>query len=65
MKTYPIPGPLLQVVVNYLQRQPWGEVDEILKAIGEIARSVDFPVPKTNGSEDKIRERDERALAAS
>ena len=53
-KTYPIPQQLLQVIVNYLQRQPWGEVNNMLQEIGGIARAVDEAPPqqaKENGKD--------------
>jgi hypothetical protein len=41
MKTYPIPQPLLQVIVNYLQTKPWAEVNGILAEIQQIAATID------------------------
>jgi hypothetical protein len=36
MKNYPVPAQLLQEIANYLQRQPWVEVNNFLAAIQQI-----------------------------
>jgi hypothetical protein len=59
MKTYPIPGPLLQAIVNYLQKRPWEEVNEMLVQISQIGREVDNPSPPpslpSNGKGEELR----------
>jgi hypothetical protein len=53
MKTYPIPGPLLQDIVNYLEGQPWRQVTHLLAAIREIAVATDQPqLPRVNGGDE-------------
>jgi hypothetical protein len=55
MKTYPIPAPLLQEIANYLQRQPWLEVNNFLAAIQKIVIEIDQPhLAKVNGKEDNL-----------
>jgi hypothetical protein len=52
MKTYPIQFQLLQRIVNYLEQQPWGQVNHLLQEIGEVARAVDdLPQSKENGKD--------------
>ena len=55
MKTYPIPGPLLQSIVNYLETKPWIEVNQMLIAVGQIAREIDTAVPAGNGKGEELR----------
>jgi hypothetical protein len=51
-KAYPIPAQLLQAIVNYLQLQPWKDVNGLLQEISGIARVVDeMPQPKENGKD--------------
>ncbi len=59
-RTYPIPAPLLQTIINYLQMRPWQEVNQMLAEIHRIATMVDTPgplppneVPKANGKGDE------------
>ena len=53
MKTYPIPGPLMQDIVNYLELQPWRQVNNLLAAIRDVAVATDAPqLPKVNGGDE-------------
>jgi hypothetical protein len=55
MKTYPIPAPLLQVIVNFLQKQPWIEVNDILGGVNAVVLQTDqpqAPLSKPNGGDE-------------
>jgi hypothetical protein len=54
MKTYPIPIALFQDIVNYLQRQPWQDVNPLLVEISKFVASIDAPpqIPKVNGGDE-------------
>jgi len=52
MKTYPVPLPLLQAIISFLQRQPWADVNEMLAGIHRTIQETDQPTtfaPHING----------------
>lgn len=57
VKTYPIPAPLLQALVNYLRKKPWEEANNFLVEIQRIADVIDNPGPlppsMNNGSDNE------------
>jgi hypothetical protein len=48
-KTYPFPAQLAVAIVNYLQQQPWGEVNELMYRIQCVCRPIDEAEARAGG----------------
>jgi hypothetical protein len=63
MKTYPMPGELMQKIVNYLQMRPYMEVAEMLGQMMQIAQNVERTQIRLNGEQENTNDTSSAAIS--